>query len=292
MGDTISTKLKITSIVIASLLLLSALAGGIIAIVLNEINKGDALTNGNAYSIGNLIDGDEINAETAKKLLGMFGENTAGVERNSAQLRALNTNNANNPIVFEMGEVNGNSVYWQVVYQTGNIVTIWMTAPYTADYFNYSSGALYNPSLAGATIGQYANYGDYSHSVLRDIVQGIYEEMSANYSVLDSFIVSPQDAVTNLTTGASGINWQYDCYSQIDTIFRYDLDSEVSYSNHNGLGSSAGTNYNTATFPDWDETTFDDMFWIPSYYEVFNRGSGSPSASVGMQYFDGGLWHF
>ena len=119
-----STKLKITSIVIASLLLLSALAGGIIAIVLNEINKGDALTNANAYSIGNLIDGDEINAETAKKLLGIFGENIAGIERNSAQLRALNTNNANNPIVFEMGEVNGNPIYWQVVYQTGNIITI------------------------------------------------------------------------------------------------------------------------------------------------------------------------
>ena len=279
-----SIKLKITAIVIASLLILSALAGGITAIVLNDISKSKALTNDSSYSIGNLLNGSEINIETAEKLVRLLGGFSG--ERNAAEIKELNNDSEGNPIpvVFQMGEVYNSTtgqnvpIYWEVVYQTNGYITVWMTQPYTADVFN-GSDATYCLSTKNlnlirkyinanyATNNQYLIHPNYSESDIRNLTKAIYYELMANNSIINDLIKSPKEA---------NIEWQYDCEVQPDVLF-----SDTVKTHHNGLFSSDGT----ASFDswNWDNSVYDDKFWIPSYYEVYNT-------SISESTFNGGKW--
>ncbi len=270
-------RIRLMSIVISIVLLCSAVIGLTTYLVINEINKGNALQNSANYTIGNLLSGNNaINADTVNKLTTMLG-NFSG-ERNAATIKTLNTESAGNPIVFQMGEVNGNPIYWQVVYQTGDAITIWMTEPYTAEWYNDEGYAMKNPDLAGYETGIHDEVANYSASGLRDVTNGIYTEMSTNFPIISTFITSPSNAVTDTSTGVKGISWQT---TQPDT--RY---SSNYYAHHQGLQSVSNTGYYTS-WP-WPATTsadnpYNDEFWIPSHYEVITTSSSSST-------FTGGKW--
>ncbi len=269
-----SIKLKITAIVIASLLILSALAGGITAIVLNEINKSNAYRGTeSSISVGNLLtdDGTSMNVDT-------FNELMKHLDAIGSVSSVQNSNDINggNPLIFQMGEVNSNKIYWQVVYRTKDYITVWMTEPYTAEYFNNSGNSINNSDLAGYTTGKYSDYGNYSQSVIRDVTLGIYNEMLGSFSALSSFIVSPQIMATN-----TGVDWQ--------SVQDYKKVSGSYNSTTDGLGNQTNDSANNPH--GWTyNSCMSDMFWIPSYIEVHYNSTEHDSDSWPGNTGGRGLW--
>ena len=283
----LSAKYKVVAIVISIVLLCSAVIGLTTYLVINEINKGKAVTS--YTSIGNLLDGNNaLNLETYRDLMTALQNDTTST-RNKTQI------NGGTPLVFKMGEINGRDVNWQVVYQTGDIITVWMTQPYTREYFNYDGRTYSDGIFSGATQTDYDQYGNYSRSTLRQATQRIYTNMSTSFPVITNFIVSPSAALPNPDNEQdAGIDWQRE---QENGYYWNSAENIWSITNgleSNNLGTSGGSSDYTDRNPynwTWDSTAYDDMFWIPSYYEVFNDGNGeNTNSSGGSNFFNGGLW--
>ncbi|MBO5102621.1 MAG: InlB B-repeat-containing protein, partial [Clostridia bacterium] len=161
-------------------------------------------------------------------------------------------------------------VYWQVTYRTKDYLTIMMTRPYTVEYFNYDGKTYSSGIFAGTTKTDYDQYGNYSRSTLRQATQQIYTDMNSTNSVLSQIVISP-----SAMESATGTNWQYSSTQQPDAKY-----SSSACSHHNALYSYSGSYYSSWT---WDNTVYSDMFWIPSFYELYNTSTSSNS-------FNGGLW--
>ena len=180
--------------------------------------------------------------------------------RNKSQI------NGGTPVVFQMGTVPGTStpIYWEVVYQTGDTITVWMTQPYTAEYFNNNGRTESNGVFSGATQTDYNIENGYSRSTLRQATQRIYSDLNAAYPVFSKVVKSPSNAGVSSWQSSQG-NAKYSS-----------SDSSVT----NGLGTQTST-----TNPHgWTWTScMGDMFWIPSHYEVCNTStSGSGSSTNGL----------
>ncbi len=179
----VTLKAKIISITISIILLLSALAGGITAIILNEVNKSEAYQGDeSSVSIGNLLNGNNaLNITTYNTLLNRIG---GGVGAVSGTMSAYDMNNSN-PIIFQMGEAENIlwneivPIYWQVVYRTGDYITVWMTEPYVESNGDYSMSNVY-----------------YETSEIRDETLAVYSTLSTSYPIIDNFIVTPSSAVS------------------------------------------------------------------------------------------------
>ena len=131
---------RLSLIIISIILGLSLIAGITTAIVVTQ-PKTDAYEGAEEdVSIGNLLaeDGSLRNPATVTILL----DKIDAIGSVSGVVTAQNINNGN-PLIFEMGEVNGNPIYWQVVYRTGDYITVWMCEPYTTTRYM----AVYNLRL-------------------------------------------------------------------------------------------------------------------------------------------------
>ena len=155
----ISAKARLVSIIVAVVFMFGALAGTGAYLIVNHIN-GNAITSSNFTSIGNMIksgDNDFIDNATYQALMTKLGNNTTSTRKKSAI-------NGGTPIVFQMGTVPGTStpIYWEVVYQTGDTITVWMTQPYTKEYFNNNGVTVSNGVFSGATQTDYDYENGYS----------------------------------------------------------------------------------------------------------------------------------
>ena len=263
-------KSKIISIVLAIIFCVSAVTCGIVFGVVKSKPQSGAIT-GTETSltgyIGNLLTSDgKVNETTYNSLISKVGAigSVSGQVKSSAI-------NSGTPVIFQMGTAGGNPVYWQVTYRTKDYITIMMTRPYTVEYFNSSGKTYANGVFSGTSQTSYSTYGNYSQSTLRDATKKIYIDMNSTNSVLSQIVVSP-----SAMASATGANWQYSSTRQPDAQY----DSTPRYSHHNALYSYSGSYNNTWT---WDNTVYSDMFWIPSFYELYNTSTSSYS-------FNGGLW--
>ena len=293
-----SSKIRLCSIVISIVVFVSALIGGGTYLIVRHINNTGAMTEGNYTSLGNILnsDGTNYNVSVVKSLLNALGNDLTST-RDSV---ALKTANANSPIVFQMGEVNGNAVNWEAVYQFGEYLTVWMTDNYTAEQYNSvdSTYTIKSQNLAllqehinssYASYNNYSAYTNYSQSVLRDITNAIYLDMVDDYPIMTDFVTSPKNA--NAT-------WQK---TQTEDIYAYRRNAEsttggltgwYAVAHHNSLDTYSGG------YTGWDptlwvttDTPYNDEFWIPSYYEIYNSQNfeiTSTNSYVGSN--DGGLW--
>ena len=151
----ISAKTRLICLIVALVFALGSLVGTGTYLLINHINNSKALNNEtdtstNSY-IGNMIsstDNSLVDYDTYSALMTKLGNDTTSTRKKSAI-------NGGTPVVFQMGTVPGTStpIYWEVVYQTGDTITVWMTQPYTTGQFNPSS-----------TDGSYLYNGNYSSS--------------------------------------------------------------------------------------------------------------------------------
>ena len=257
--------------------------GCILMFVFLPKENSKASTDPNKLFETNLLSsGTTINKDNADVLCALF--NNAGDTLDWQQLCTLN---GGKPIIFPMGTIPGinKTIYWEVVYKSGDFITVWMTDNYTVEYFN-NNGKTYEDGIWGGNLGtNFGNVANYSQSTLRETVNQIYYdliEMTA-YPLLDYLIVSPQDAMMVYQQGSAQYN--------VSTKFRYANTGTTYYSHHNGMLNQTNIDeqyYNWI----WDNSVYDDKLWIPSYFEVWNSGGGTVSSEVGRQYFDGGYWNF
>ncbi len=155
-----------------------ALAGTGAYLIINHINKSNALKGGS--SIGDIIDTSNrsiVNYSVYAALMDRLGSRTGG---------ATTLENGGMPIVFEMaGEE------WQVVYrdpEDDDIITVWMTEPYTTSRF-------------GITV--------YSSSTVRTTVDNYYTTQVATYTAMSSFVRTPNQ-MSNTYKTAQAQNGTYD----------------------------------------------------------------------------------
>ena len=168
-------------LIIASIVAgLAIIAGVTTAIITSKPNTNAYIGEEPSISVGNLLtnDGTGIDGGTYINLISLIG---GGVNSVRGELKASDFYVSNNfcPVIFQMGEINGVPIYWEVVYRTGNYITVWMCEPYSVSIFN-------NRQISGLT---------YSSSDLREIVLNIFNQFSNNYFLLnlsnDGIIASP-----------------------------------------------------------------------------------------------------
>ena len=256
------TKQKIISLVVSCVIALVLVVGGVtFAIVKSKPQSGAVTgteTSASGY-IGNLFTSSGINVTTYNSLLSKVG----AIGSVSGQVKSTSINGGT-PVIFQMGEINGNPIYWQVVYRTKDYITVWMTRPYTTGEFNPSS-----------TDGSYLYNGNYSTSYLRRDTNSIYTTLSSSYSQFSSIVASP-----SAMASATGTSWQA---SQANTKYGSSTTSIT-----NGLSTQTSTtNPHSWT---WDSTVYNDMFWIPSYYEVHCADTSWSSSYPGDSDNKVGLW--
>ena len=152
----ISAKTRLVCLIVALVFEVCAFVGTGTYLIINHINNAKALDSETSYNIGNMISNTNnslIDYDTYSALITKLNNDTTST-RNKSQI------NGGIPIVFQMGEINGNPIYWEVVYQTGNTITVWMTQPYTAEYFNNNGNTQIDGVFSGEvqTSYTYANY--------------------------------------------------------------------------------------------------------------------------------------
>ena len=255
---TISKK-RLYILVIGIVVGLAIIAGTTTAIV---VTRPDS----NAYNIaignepnlegyvGNLLtnDGRGINGTTYVNLINKIGAiGSVNGEQKASEI------NGGSPVIFQMGELEGKPIYWQVVYRTNDYITIWMTQPYQRGQFNPSS-----------TTSGYEYNGNYSNSYLRRDTLEIYDEQVSNFPIIDRIVAQPSVAASS---------WQE---TQDNSYYSSSTVTSIT----NGLGTQTST-----TNPNsWEwESCMSDKFWIPSFFEVYNDTMSSVSNSEGTYT---GLW--
>ena len=267
----ISAKARLVSIIVAVVFMFGALAGTGAYLIVNHIN-GNAITSSNFTSIGNMIksgDNDFIDNATYQALMTKLGNNTTSTRKKSAI-------NGGTPIVFQMGTVPGTStpIYWEVVYQTGDTITVWMTQPYTKEYFNNNGVTVSNGVFSGATQTDYDYENGYSRSTLRQATQRIYSDLNAAYPVFSKVVKSPSNA------GVS--SWQSSQGNAKYNSSYWSITNGLGTNSNSGSASSSDINDRNPYNWSWS-SCMSDMFWIPSHYEVCNTStSGSGSSTNGL----------
>ena len=277
----ITSKTRLICLIVALVFMAGALIGSGTYLIINHINKSNATTSTDYIIEGNLYNTNgTINNQAMIDFLDAIGyidnPNDTGTYK-SYQIATRNTaTTSGNTVVFKMGyytEKNGTSTYttdlvWQATYLWNGYLTIWMSSPYTTDYFNKGS----SDASGWGNDTSYSDYSNYSRSTLRDITNNIYTALSTSLDSFSSFIVSPSEA--NAT-------WQA---TQTEDVYTY---SSSYYDHHNGLKSYSGK-YTGWDQDLWDsgETTspYNDKFWIPSSVELFNQTSGGSAQT------NNGLW--
>ena len=259
----LSAKARLVSIIVAVVFMFGALAGTGTYLIINHIKNANAITSGNYTSIGNLLNSDgSINSTTVNTLMSKLGNDTTSTRKKSSI-------NGGTPVVFQMGTVPGTStaIYWQVVYQTADIITVWMTQPYT--------NAIFNPDSDENGSNLYNN--NYSMSILRQNALRIFDDLSAAYPVLNDIVKSPQDA-------GNVASWQESQANAYTTSTSW-------WSITNGLGINVNSGGASGTTSDKNDrnpynwawySCMGDKFWIPSSYEVFNTSISSTGSTNGL----------
>ena len=178
---------RLSLIIISIILGLSLIAGITTAIVVTQPKFDAYIGTEEDVSIGNLLaeDGSLRNPATVTILL----DKIDAIGSVSGVVTAQNINNGN-PLIFEMGEVNGNPIYWQVVYRTGDYITVWMCEPYTTTRYNNST-----PYVA------------YSSSRIRTTINSMYETF-AHCSELTEMPEIPNGMIDMTSTFYNCINLQ------------------------------------------------------------------------------------
>ncbi len=266
-------KSKIISIILTIIFCVSAITCGIVFGVSKSQPQTGAY-NGTETSlsgyIGNLLTSDgKVNETTYNSLISKVG--AIGSVSSTKKSSSINSGT---PVVFQMGTVGGNPVYWQVTYRTKDYITVWMTRPYTLEYFNNDGKTYASGVFAGTTKTDYDQLGNYSRSTARQATQQIYTSMNSINSVLSQIVASP-----SAMASATGTSWQA---TQADTKY-----SSSNYGHHNGMQSYSGSYYSSWT---WDNTVYNDKFWLPSHYEVHYDGVTSYSGHYPGDVDSSGLW--
>ncbi len=296
--------------IVLCVITLVLVAGGIIAYVLNVIDKGKALKDDatnittltqNLYSTETGSDRKLIvNSSAVAELLNAINYSTYTASDTSYTAHDIISRNGgtnDNTIKFAMGyfvDKNGElhtdiPLYWQIVYLRNGYLTIWLDKCYTVSLFNSSqssSGSTYG--YINANTSPFATYdtrpethaynGNYSYSTIRDVTKNIFNLLNnnlTNFGGDNGFIVSPQDA--NATWQATQENLYYNSNNWTITS---GLQSNSS-GNDNGTSDITDTNpYNWT----WNVTDspYSDSFWIPSYNEVFTSQSTGESVETGL----------
>ena len=178
----ISARARLISIIVAVVFMFGALAGTGAYLIVNHINKSNALKGGS--SIGDIIDTSNrsiVNYSVYAALMDRLGSRTGG---------ATTLENGGMPIVFEMaGEE------WQVVYrdpEDDDIITVWMTEPYTTSKFGSND--------------------TYSSSTVRTTVNNYYTTQVATYTAMSSFVRTPNQMSSTYKT-AQAQNGTYGGYT-------------------------------------------------------------------------------
>ena len=257
----ISARARLVSIIIALVFMFGTLAGTGVYLIINHINKTNAITSSNFTSIGNMVSNTNnglVDYGTYSALITKLGNDTTSTRKKSAI-------NGGTPIVFQMGTVPGTStpIYWEVVYQTGDTITVWMTQPYTAEYFNNDGKTVSNGMFNGTTQTDYDKYSNYSRSTLRQATQRIYSDLNTAYPVFSKVVKSPSNAGVSSWQSSQG-NAKYDSAGSSVTN---GLETQTSTTNPHGWSWSS---------------CMSDMFWIPSHYEVCNTSTTSYSSTNGL----------
>ena len=237
---TISKK-RLYILVISIVVGLAIIAGTTTAIVVTRPNTSAYNGTESSVSIGNLLtdDGTGINATTRTALFNAVGQ--LGTVRGTQQAVAMNNGS---PIIFQMGSVNGNPIYWQVVYRTKDYITVWMCEPYTTGAYD-SSGT----------------YAPYSDADIRTTVNNIYTTLSTNNSILNLTTNGGIVATPSVMESVTGTTWQ--TQDQVNT--RYS-------------GNYTSTDDNLAG------VARHDAFWIPSFYEIANTSTSSTYTNSETEY--------
>ena len=226
--------------------------------------------------VGDLINeqGTGINPLTYDALIKKIGDLGASGEQKASGINQ-------DTIVFKMGEVNGNSIFWQVVYRTDDYITVWMTQPYTTSIFNTYDNLMgiltdenfelikkhfskIHPNISVddyIQMGYYYGVTNYSQSYLRDMSLAIYYDLIENgsFPFIEEITVSPSVMENETQT-----NWQS---SQEATKI-----NDETWVVTNGLAGYPDDDSVNNPFNDEVLSCMDDKFWIPSYYELFNAG--------------------
>ncbi len=239
----VNLKAKIISITISIILLLSALAGGITAIVLNEINKGNATTESDYAVTTNLFNTNgTINSTAVASLLTAINYSSYTARRTgytAHNLQNRTSNNSGNTIIFPMGYVNGTSganLYWQATYLYNGYLTVWLDNAYTTSTWNASTVRVNYNSYASSTIQSYLD-------------DTFWPLLTQNSSTLRGIFVTPSQA--GYQTLASG--------TTNDTSYKYSI-------------SSSSTT--TSSFDNMSTTVGNSSYlWLPSFGEVLNNTS-------------------
>ena len=245
----ISAKTRLICLIVALVFALGSLVGTGTYLIINHLNKSKAITSSNFTSIGNMISSTNnslVDYNTYSALMTKLGNDTTSTRKKSAI-------NGGTPVVFQMGTVPRTStpIYWEVVYQTGDTITVWMTANYDENaVFDYKG----NPD-------NYTSESNYSTSTLREQVIEIYNELNSNYPIFNKVVKSPSDA------GVS--SWQ----SYQNNIKAHGNILVVT----NGLGTQ--TNETNPNGWQWS-SCMNDMFWIPSSYEITNTSESVVSTEA------------
>ena len=232
---TISKK-RLYILVISIVVGLAIIAGTTTAIVVTRPNTSAYNGTESSVSIGNLLtaDGTGINETTRTALFNAVGQ-LGSVD---GTMKAQNINSGS-PVIFQMGEVNGNPIYWQVVYRTDDYITVWMCEPYTT--------ARYNGGEA---------YSVYANSDLRATVTGIYSTYSNLYEIM------------SLTT-EGGI---------VATPNEMQKDTKMAWQTSGQINSMYNSSYTSISNSLTGEAIY-DAFWIPSHYEVANTSTSSENTN-------------
>ena len=268
----LSARVRLVSLIVALVFMAGALIGSGTYLIINHINKLNAITSSNFTSIGNMISSTNnslVEYNTYSALMTKLGNNTTSTRKKSAI-------NGGTPIVFQMGTVPGTStpIYWEVVYQTGDTITVWMTQPYTAEYFNNNGATVSNGVFSGATQTDYDYENGYSRSTLRQATQRIYSDLNTAYPVFSKVVKSPSNA------GVS--SWQSSQNNARYSSSYWSITNGLGTNSNSGSASSGDINDRNPYSWSWS-SCMSDMFWIPSHYEVCNTStSGSGSSTNGL----------
>ena len=229
---TISKK-RLYILVIGIVVGLAIIAGTTTAIVVTRPNTSAYNGTESDVSIGNLLiydgTGYGINSATYNILMSKLVSTGYSGQQNASEI------NGGQPIIFQMGEANGNPIYWQVVFRTDDYITVWMCEPYQTGAYNSSTP-----------------YVTYDEATIRTTVNNIYSTLSTNYPILNRTTSGGIVATPSEMERATGATWQ--TQDQTNSIYS---------------GSYTSTNDNLS------EDAVNDGFWIPSFYEVANTSSSA-----------------
>ena len=206
---TISKK-RLYILVIGIVVGLAIIAGTTTAIVVTRPDSNAYMSIEDSVSIGNLLtdDGTGINATTYNALINKIGDlGTVNGTRTAQNI------NGGEPVIFQMGEINNNPIYWQVVFRTKDYITVWMCEPY--------STAVYKSSTP---------YAAYVSSNLKNTVNNIYSTLSSSFTKISDIVATPNEMEND-----TGIKWQ--SINQANTIY------SDSYTSTNNALTGAALDY-------------------------------------------------